>query len=180
MKKQIFLILALFSLTIVSAQSELTEAKLVQIKAQLETQTIKFKDSLIKAAEGDATPLDIEFETDVYRVEKLADKKVAIDYTTSGMTAAIVQLNNDYDKLLNKYYVILMKKLNPKDQEKLKVAQRNWLQFRDSEIQIIGIISKTVYSGGGTIQSNIMAGRISDLTKNRLLSIKDHLNQFLE
>jgi len=179
MKNRLLLLLLLLA-TFAHAQTELTNSKLAEIKVQVDKQTVKFRDSLTKVNDGTDLKLDIEFKTDLYRVEKLADKKVAIDYTTSGMTNAIVELNNDYDKLLNKYYAILIKKLVPKDQEKLKVAQRNWIKFRDSEIQLIGIVSKTEYSGGGSIQSNIMAGRISDLTKNRLYSIKEHLNQFLD
>lgn len=179
MKNRLLLIL-LLSITFANAQSEITNAKLIEIKSQVDKQSLKFKDSLTKMNDGSDLPLDIEFKTDVYRIEKLADKKVEIDYTTSGMTKAIVELNNDYDKLLNKYYAILMKKLQAKDQDKLKEAQRNWIKFRDSEIQVIGIVSKTEYSGGGTIQSNIMAGRISDLTKNRLYTIKEHLNQFID
>ncbi|MGO4822125.1 MULTISPECIES: lysozyme inhibitor LprI family protein [unclassified Flavobacterium] len=178
--KNRLLLLLLLSGTLANAQSEITKAKLAEIKAQVEKETIKLKDSLIKANKGADIPLDIAFKTDLYRAEKLADKKVSIDYSTSGMTTAIVELNNDYDKLLNKYYTILLKKLNPKDQDKLKIAQRNWIKFRDSEIQLIGTVSKSEYSGGGTIQSNIMAGRISDLTKNRLYVIKEHLNQFID
>jgi uncharacterized protein YecT (DUF1311 family) len=179
MKNRLLLLLLLL-VNFAHGQTELTNSKLAEIKVQVDKQTIKFRDSLTKVNEGADLKLDIEFKTDVFQVEKLADKKVAIDYTTSGMTNAIVELNNDYDKLLNKYYAILIKKLVPKDQEKLKLAQRNWIIFRDSEIQLIGIVSKTEYSGGGSIQSNIMAGRISDLTKNRLYSIKEHLNQFID
>ena len=178
--KNRLLLLLLLSGTLANAQSEITKAKLAEIKAQVEKETIKLKDSLIKANKGADIPLDITFKADLYRAEKLADKKVSIDYSTSGMTTAIVELNNDYEKLLNKYYTILLKKLNPKDQDKLKIAQRNWIKFRDSEIQLIGTVSKSEYSGGGTIQSNIMAGRISDLTKNRLYVIKEHLNQFID
>ena len=178
--KNRLLLLLLLSVTLANAQSEITNAKRIEIKAQVEKETNKLKDSLTKTNNGSDIPLDIEFKTDVYRVEKLADKKVGIDDSTSGMTTAIVELNNDYDKLLNKYYAILMKKLQPKDQEKLKIAQRNWVKFRDSEIQLIATVSKNEYSGGGTIQSNIMAGRISDLTKNRLYVIKEHLDQFID
>ncbi|NRS88557.1 uncharacterized protein YecT (DUF1311 family) [Flavobacterium sp. 7E] len=178
MKSRLLLFL-LLSAAFVNAQEGLTPAKLAEIEAQVDKQALKFKDSLIKRNAGADFSLHNEFETDIYRAEKLADKKVEVDYSTAGMTSAIVDLNKDYDKLLNKYYAILMKKLQPKDQEKLKISQRNWIKFRDSEDELIGIITKTEYSGGGTIQSNIMAGRISDLTKSRLYFIKGHLNQFI-
>ncbi|WPR70617.1 lysozyme inhibitor LprI family protein [Flavobacterium sp. NG2] len=179
MKNRLLLLLLLLG-TFAHAQSEISKTKLTELKAQVEKEAAKYKDSLAKAGGSFSQPLDIEYKTDVYRIEKLADKKIKIDYSTAGMSNAIYELNSDYDKLLNKYYGILLKKLSIKDQEKLKVTQRNWLKFRDSEIELIGIIAKEEYSGGGTIQSNIRASRISDLTKNRLIEIKEHLNQFLD
>lgn len=179
MKNVLILLLILFG-TLANAQSEITKTKLIEIKSQIEKEVVKLKDSLTKAGGDYTTALDIEFKTDVYRIEKLADKKIQIDFSTAGMTNAVFELNDNYDKLLNKYYAILMKKLNSKDQDKLKASQRNWLKFRDSEIELIGIISKEEYTGGGTIQSNIRASRICDLTRDRVIEIKEHLNQFLD
>lgn len=175
-----FLLAILFVGGFVNAQTELTSSKIIQLKAKVDQMASKYKDSINSRLGDTKSSIGTDFKTDVYRVDKLADLKVGVDYSTAGMTAAIVSLNNDYDALLNKYYTILMKRLTPEDQEKLKIAQRNWLNFRDSEIQVITTVSKGEYSGGGTIQSNIMAGRISDLTKQRLNEIMDHLNQFMD
>lgn len=179
MIRKIFIVLLLTS-SFANAQVELTPDKVTQITNQVDRLAIKYRDSVSKNFGEKVMSLDTEFKTDLYRVEKIADLKVAVDYSTAGMTAAIVDLNRDYDQLLNKYYGILRKKLKGEDQEKLKLSQRNWIKFRDSEILVISTVSKDQYSGGGTIQSNIMAGRISDLTKERLFTIKNHLNQFIE
>ncbi|MGA9637810.1 lysozyme inhibitor LprI family protein [Flavobacterium sp.] len=179
MKNRLFLLLFLVGV-FGNAQSESTKTKLTEINAQVAKETAKYKDSLTNAGGSYAQPLDIEFKTDVYNIEKLADKKIEVDYSTAGMTNVVFELNNNYDKLLNKYYSILLNKLSVKDQEQLKVSQRNWLKFRDSEIELIGVISKEEYTGGGTIQSNIRASQICDLTKNRLFEIKEHLSQFLD
>ena len=179
MKNRLF-ILILFSGAFANAQSEITKTKLAEINTEVTKETTKYKDSLTKAGGTYLDPLDIEFKTDIFKIEQTLKKKIDIDYTTAGITTYVMELEKDYDKLLNKYYAILLKKLSSKDQEKLKVTQRNWLKFRDSEIEMIDVVSKDEYSGGGTIQSNIQASRIKDLTEARLQDIKNHLNQFMD
>ena len=179
MKNRLF-ILILLSGALANAQEEITKTKLAEINREVAQETTKYKDSLTKAGGAYVDPLDIEFKTDIFKIEQTAKKKIDIDYTTAGITTYVMELNKDYDKLLNKYYTILLKKLSTKDQEKLKETQRNWLKFRDSEIQLIDVVSKDEYSGGGTIQSNIQASRIKELTEARLIDIKNHLNQFMD
>lgn len=179
MKNRLF-ILILLSGALANAQEEITKTKLAEINREVAQETTKYKDSLTKVSGAYVDPLDIEFKTDIFKIEQTVKKKIDIDYTTAGITTYVMELNKDYDKLLNKYYTILLKKLSSKDQEKLKTTQRNWLKFRDSEIQLIDVVSKDEYSGGGTIQSNIQASRIKELTEARLIDIKNHLNQFMD
>ena len=161
------------------SQRAVNKTDILKINAEIEAEIIKLKDSLINANKY-LTPNDLEFKSDVYRIENLADKKIEIDYSTAGMSKAVFELEKGYDKLLNKYYLILSKKLKPEDREKLKISQRNWLKFRDSERILIGIISKDEYYGGGTIQSNIRASSICEITKIRVYEIKEHIDLFIE
>lgn len=178
MKYLFFLYFLSFS-SILNAQRKINEKDILKIKTEIETEISIFKDSL-NNSEKNLKPIDLEFKTDIYKIEKLAEKKISINYSTIGMSNTVFELEKNYDKLLNKYYKILAEKLNYEDKEKLKKSQKNWLKFRDSERILVGIISKTQYSGGGTIQSNIRAGKICDITKKRVYEIKEYIDQFIE
>jgi uncharacterized protein YecT (DUF1311 family) len=97
------------------------------------------------------------------------------NYTTFGMVHSTNDATADYDKLLNKYYKLLISKLSESDKEILRTAQRNWISFRDSEIKLIETMSKEDYSGGGTIQQLIVSGRINALTKERVIELVEIL-----
>lgn len=162
----------------VTAQGSISKLEMSEIKKKVEIEAITYRDS-IKKADLHITDLDLDFLIDVYRVESLSNYKILIDDTTTGMSTAVYELNQDYDGLLNKYYNILLEKLQKEDVITLKISQRNWIKFRDAEIDLIRLISKEEYSGGGTIQNNIRAANICNLTRSRLYEIKGHLNEFM-
>ena len=178
MKYLFFLYFLSFS-SLLNAQRKINEKDILKINKEIETEISILKDSL-NNFEKNITPIDLEFKTDIYKIEKLAEKKININYSTIGMSNTVFELEKNYDKLLNKYYKILVEKLNSEDKEKLKKSQKNWLNFRNSERILVGIISKTQYSGGGTIQSNIRAGKICEITKKRVYEIKEYIDQFIE
>ncbi len=57
----------------------------------------------------------------------------------------------EYDKLMNKFYGRLIQKLSAEDKKTLQSSQRNWLSFRDREKEVIELMGKEEYTGGGTI-----------------------------
>ena len=99
-----------------------------------------------------------------------------IDYSTIGMNITVDEMTSSYDKLMNKYYNKLLKTLKPGDKKVLINAQKAWLTFRDAETKLIGTMTKEVYSGGGTIQSNIATGAYSDLVVQRTIEIFQYYN----
>ena len=161
------------------AQREVNETDILKFNQEIDNDIIKLKDSLTNS-KNYLSKIDLEFKSDIYRIEKLANKKIEVNSTTMGMTKAIFELEKGYDQLLNKYYQVLIRKLKSEDIEKLKISQRNWMAFRDSERVLVGIVSKDEYSGGGTIQGNIRASRICEMTKVRVYNIKEHIDQFIE
>ncbi|SNR13873.1 lysozyme inhibitor LprI family protein [Tenacibaculum jejuense] len=171
----LFLLISFF----ITAQREVNKTDILRFNKEIDDEIITLKDSLANS-KNYVSQIDLEFKLDVYRIEKFASKKINVDNTTMGMTKAIFELEKEYDKLLNKYYQILLKKLKPEDYEKLKMSQRNWISFRDSERALIGIVSQEKYSGGGTIQKNIRASRICEITRKRVYEIKEHIDQFSE
>lgn len=124
--------------------------------------------------------LEIEFQIDTFKIEQKINKRLEVDYSTAGMLAVIYFAKNEYDQLLNKYYQLLLIKLDNSDKEILKEAQRNWIKYRDSEINLIETLSEEEYSGGGTLQSVTVSSEIMDLTKQRTIELYTYLVQIIE
>ena len=150
---------------------EITQKDLQKIVAEVDKEAVKFKKSLAT----DYLSLDqIEFSVDTFKIQRIASKKMEIDYTTSGMNIAVDEMTKSYDKLMNKYYSKLLQLLKTEDKKILITAQKAWLAFRDAELKLIGTMSEEKYSGGGTIQSNIATGRYSDIIIKRTVDIFDY------
>ncbi|HSY61287.1 MAG TPA: lysozyme inhibitor LprI family protein [Cytophaga sp.] len=91
------------------------------------------------------------------------------------MVQATNEAEKEYDLLLNKYYKLLLNKLESNDKAILQEAQRNWIKFRDSEVALIHLLSDEKYSGGGTIQSIINAATYLGMTRKRVIELMHHL-----
>lgn len=180
--KHFFVILVLlFSFKHISAQEggpkEVTPQMLQKINADIQKQIPDLKSSLINQ---DFNSEQIEFALDTFRIEHLASQKMDIDYSTRGMNLAIKELTDSYDKLLNKYYNKLIKLLNSEDKQVLINAQKAWLVFRDSELKLISTLAKEEYSGGGTIQSNIVSDSYSQIVIQRTKDIFNYYDSILK
>jgi len=155
---------------------QLSPTVLAQIKSDVEKQAQVFK----KQLKGkDLSALEISFTLDTFRIERTTSMKMNVDYSTAGMNKAMIEKAIAYDLLLNNYYKLLMGKLKPADKTALIAAQRAWITFRDAEKKLIATLAKTEYSGGGTIQSNIVYGSYTDLVVRRTLAIFDYYRNLL-
>ena len=109
-------------------------------------------------------PIDVE-------LQKCLDTKE--NYTTLGMTECIVKAADSWDIELNKNYKILLGLLTEEQKEKLKESQRQWIKFRDSEMEF----SHSVYNQlGGTMWIPIAARTRLDLTKQRAQELSDYIS----
>ncbi len=59
----------------------------------------------------------------------------------------------------------------------MKKTQRNWIKFRDSEIELNNVLRNEYYSGGGTIQRVIAAYRVREITMNRVFNLYDYFRR---
>ena len=127
------------------------------------------------AQELDYDVLEKEFRADTARVEE--DYRNSTDYTTIGMIEALNKREEGYDKLLNKYYKILMDNLGTKGKAALKATQRNWLKLRDSDKDLVSALHTEVYDkmGGGTIWGVVSAGARTDITRRRVIELYNYL-----
>lgn len=68
------------------------------------------------------------------KIDSLLTKCLEINTTTADMRNCIMQAEKSWDKELNKYYQLLLKKLPTSGKEKLKKAQIAWIKYRDDEL----------------------------------------------
>jgi uncharacterized protein YecT (DUF1311 family) len=95
----------------------------------------------------------------------------AENQSTIGMSACAVRARIACDKELNKNYKLVTAKLSKEGQEKLKAAQRNWIAYRDKELELC----YSLYSSlDGTIWSNVSANRQAEITRTRALELKGY------
>ncbi len=177
MKHFIILLLSILINCFVFSQNETENfQKEINKKAELLKQKLEAKDYISDFEKQTV----ISFKVDTFKVELMLSLRMDNDYTTTGMVNTMYEAEKEYDKLLNKYYKILLKKLNESDQEALKQSQRNWIKFRDSERNLNSIISKPEYSGGGTIQNIFVASEYFEITKDRVIELYHYISRFFE
>lgn len=118
-----------------------------------------------------------EFKQDTAHLEQSVRAMLDKDYSTYGMMEASRYLEQGYDKLLNKYYKVLLGILNEENKALLKTSQRNWISLRDSEKKLIWGMKNQTYeeSGGGTIWGVIAASADADITRRRVFELYDLL-----
>lgn len=172
MKSRLFTLIFFFAGYISFGQNdgpkEITPQVLQKLKADIEKQIPEFKQQL---STRELSADQIEFAVDTFRIEQLVSKRMDIDYSTQGMNKTIQEKAKSYDSLMNKYYSKLLYVLKPEDKRVLINTQKSWVTYRDAEAKLIGVITKTAYSGGGSIQSNIAVGAYADLVMRRTVEI---------
>ncbi len=150
---------------------EVTPDLLETLKVNIEKDVPRIKKQLQMAGQND---IQIEFSIDTFKVERLLDNMVALDYSDIGIRNASNEAANNYDILLNKYYKKLLTVLKGDDKKTLITAQKYWISFRGSETKLVKTISKDEYSGGGTMQQLIESSGYFNLIKSRTITIFEH------
>jgi len=91
--------------------------------------------------------------------------------TTYGMMQCEAIAKKEWDDEMNKYYKLLMDTLASEEKEKLKTAQRQWIEYRDKELEF----SWSMFDGMlGTMWRVVGAGRACDIVKERALDLKSY------
>lgn len=160
-----FVFLSVYSFGQIEKITPVTPEIIQKIKLEVDKAAVTFKQSLTK--EDDMSKAEIEYSVDTFKLQQIALKEVDIDYSTPGINNATNEVTAGYDKLMNKYYKLLLQLLDADDKKVLINAQRVWLQFRESEMKLVNVLSKDQYSGGGTVQLNIVVNDYSNLVIKR-------------
>ena len=68
-----------------------------------------------------------------YPLDKKYQACVESDGSTPGILECISNATKEWDKELNKYYKLLLGKLNQSQQSSLRESQRQWLAYQEKE-----------------------------------------------
>ncbi len=125
----------------------------------------------------DGINLSEQFEADTARVEQQTREFAEKDYSTLGMIETSLFYEEEYDKLLNKYYKLLYNSLDDEGKKVLKATQLNWIKLRDSEKLLVNELYQSTYEkmGGGTIWRVIAADARADITRRRVIELYNYL-----
>ncbi|MBK6331473.1 MAG: DUF1311 domain-containing protein [Bacteroidetes bacterium] len=134
----------------VSAQtnSNFTEAELKSIQQEVNAQAKVYQQQLLSTAED---TLRNRFTVDTFKIEYTLRLKMDKNPSTHGMLEAMNDANTAYDKMLNHYYQLLLKKMKSGDKVYLINAQKAWIQFRDEDEKLLSTLHGDAYTGGGTM-----------------------------
>ena len=94
------------------------------------------------------------------------------NYTTKGMTDCVSMATQKWDVKLNKAYKELLDLLTAEQKEKLKIAQRQWIEYRDKEIEFS---NQLYYDMQGTMWIPVAAQTKLDLTRKRTIELETYI-----
>ncbi|MAC94720.1 MAG: hypothetical protein CMC96_04385 [Flavobacteriales bacterium] len=94
------------------------------------------------------------------------------NYTTKGMTDCVVRSTEKWDEELNKNYQELLTLMTAEQTDKLKIAQRKWVEYRDKEIEFS---NQLYYDMQGTMWTPVAAQTKLDLTRKRTIEIESYI-----
>jgi uncharacterized protein YecT (DUF1311 family) len=104
-------------------------------------------------------------------IDKFLDSCMEKDYSTAGMVKCITEATKMWDAELNKYYKLLMKKLDDVSAKTLKESELKWIEYKEKEIDNIAMIYAKL---DGTMYIPMRASAIMELTKTRALQLADY------
>lgn len=111
------------------------------------------------------------------QVQHPIDKALEACIDKNGSTAGMVECTDKayaaWDKELNKNYGDLMRGLKPKQKEPLRLAQLEWIKYRDLEFKLIESIYDTVE---GTMYIPMRIDARMEVIKKRALELKGYLD----
>jgi uncharacterized protein YecT (DUF1311 family) len=106
-------------------------------------------------------------------IDKALDACIDKNGSTAGMVECTDKAYAAWDKELNKNYGELMRALNPKQKEALRLAQLEWIKYRDLEFKSIDSVYDTLE---GTMYIPMRISAHLEVIKKRALELKDRLD----
>lgn len=101
--------------------------------------------------------------------EKEIEKKQEEAVTQMDMNLTAAEMYQLWDDTLNIVWGLLEANLNEADMEVLRKEEREWIAFKDAEVQAAGQECE-----GGSIQPSVEATTAADLTKTRVYELAEY------
>lgn len=105
-------------------------------------------------------------------IDKTLDACIDKNGSTAGMVECTDKAYAAWDKELNKNYGALMRALTPKQKEALRLAQLEWIKFRDLEFKFIDSVYDTLQ---GTMYIPMRISAHLEVIKERALELQHQL-----
>jgi uncharacterized protein YecT (DUF1311 family) len=117
--------------------------------------------------------------SDKYPIDSRLEECLSTDtnQTTYGNIECISTALGEWDAELNKYYKLLKETLEPASQERLKLAQREWILYRDKEIEFMSAFYTEM---DGSMYRIFAADRQMAITRQRALDLISYYETITE
>lgn len=120
-----------------------------------------------------ALPNEFEQQAIDAQLEKCIEK----DYSTSGMNKCVYAATDAWLEQISIYSNLIKKELSNEQYTVFIAAQQTWERYYELEKKLI---VETVYKKEGTIHTNIAAGMLQNIVKQRALYLKSYLYELKE
>lgn len=115
----------------------------------------------------------VSFAEEAYPIDKAEDACISKTSSTADILKCTAIAYDAWDKEMNKYYNLLMKKLTTEQKSELLKAQKSWLAFRDNSAVFI---NSSIMEKQGTMYLNVASGNSREIVKQRALQLKEYYN----
>ena len=121
------------------------------------------------------------YENELTERMKVSEEKAQAGWDSgvrADMVNASVDLDDAWEKEVNKVYDLILKKLPAKEKTKFKADQQKWL--KDREVKVQKAYEKYTEEEGPRMAGELAANERLDITKNRTLELAkkyDRLNK---
>lgn len=105
---------------------------------------------------------------EIHPIDAAMEKAQAKDPSTAGQTSAIDSALKKWDTELNRHYDTLLKRLDPEATAKLRESQREWVTWRDKELESLSAFFSKM---DGTMWVPASAYARMNITRERALSL---------
>lgn len=113
----------------------------------------------------------VVFADEVNSIDKAEEACISKTSSTDAMLKCTAIAYDAWDKEMNKYYNLLMKRLPSEQKSELLKAQKSWLSFRDSSFTFI---NNSIREKQGTMYLNVASGERREIVKQRALQLKEY------
>ncbi len=89
-----------------------------------------------------------EYMVDTFKIKTIMWKRMAIDFSSKGITEALYKAGKDYDNLIKKYYKKLLMVISTSGKLQLLESQKSWDAFNAAELKMVKVLGENanVYS----------------------------------